>query len=103
MSDLTAVNAKNLSDTAVLKATIVATQVFTDATQVAIQAAASAQAYSVNVAVPGGVNIDSITKFFQRLGYTIEWLTNNTSLTLDWQNPNVPNTVPSTPSTNAIP
>lgn len=103
MSDLKATDAKILSDNAVLQATLIATKAFTDATQAAIILAAEAGAYNLNVAVPGGLNLQTIILLFQGLGYTMEWLTNNTSLTLDWQNPSVPTIIVSSPSTNAIP
>lgn len=103
MSDLKASDAKTLSDTAIINATKIATKAFTDATQQAIIDAANAQAFRITVTVPGGVNNASITLLFQSLGYTLEWLSNGTSLMLDWQNPNVPNVIFSTPSHNIIP
>lgn len=102
MSNLLASDAKILSDNAVIAATQVATKTFTDATQQAVNAAALTGAYNVSVAVPGGIDLDTVTKLFQGLGYTLQYLTNQTQLTLDWQNPNVQNTIVSTANNQTI-
>jgi hypothetical protein len=102
MSNLLATDAKALSDAAVINATSVATQAFIAGLDTAIQTAANTGAYRVTVAVPGGLNLDTITAAFQAAGYTIQYLANNTSLTLDWQNPNNQNTIPSTANANTI-
>lgn len=97
-TNVRAIDAKKLSDTAVIEATKIATKAFTDATQQAIVDAANAQAYSLTVSVPGGINLDTVTILFQSLGYTLEYLTNATFLKLDWLNPNVSNIILSTPN-----